>query len=115
MAKRSSKTGKQAPAGKKKSATKKAAKKKATSKASSKKAATKKSTTSKPASKPRAGRSTGASANSPQVNVTMSHDEIASRAYSIWLAKGCPPDSARRDWREAEAQLRADQAGPAPR
>ena len=122
MATRSSKTGKKTTAGKKKATTKKkatkkeTAKKKATSKASSKKAAaksTKKSTASKSGTKPRSRRT--AAASSPEVNVTMSHDEIASRAYSIWLAKGCPPNSAHRDWREAETQIRAEQVGPASR
>ena len=34
-----------------------------------------------------------------------SHAEIAVRAYQLWLEKGRPPDSADRNWLEAEHEL----------
>lgn len=30
---------------------------------------------------------------------------IAQRAYQIWLEKGCPHNTAERDWLQAEAEL----------
>jgi hypothetical protein len=33
------------------------------------------------------------------------HDQIAARAYSIWLARGDGPGSAEEDWLEAERRL----------
>lgn len=35
------------------------------------------------------------------------HDQIAARAYEIWVAKGCPRDSAAEDWEQAERELRS--------
>jgi hypothetical protein len=34
------------------------------------------------------------------------HDDIAILAYALWQQRGCPADSAERDWIEAEQQLR---------
>jgi hypothetical protein len=33
------------------------------------------------------------------------HQWIERRAYGKWLAKGCPRDTALRDWLEAEAEV----------
>lgn len=33
------------------------------------------------------------------------HDEIAIRAFELWLANGCPDGTAEQDWFEAEAEL----------
>lgn len=36
------------------------------------------------------------------------HDQIAERARAVWQAKGCPSGLDEQNWREAEAQLRAE-------
>lgn len=36
-----------------------------------------------------------------------SRDEIAARAYQLWVERGCPIDSADIDWYEAEKELLA--------
>jgi hypothetical protein len=38
----------------------------------------------------------------------LSHDLIAERAKAIWLERGCSPDQDEENWREAEAQLKAE-------
>ncbi len=38
----------------------------------------------------------------------LSHEQIAERARAIWLASGCVPGRDEQNWREAEAQLRAE-------
>jgi hypothetical protein len=38
----------------------------------------------------------------------LSHEQIAERAKAIWLASGCVPGRDEQNWREAEAQLRAE-------
>jgi hypothetical protein len=91
------------------------AKKKAHSSVSKKQVAAKDSprpTTSaktKPAS-PGAGRqrksAVGAKA-AQQVEFKITHDQIARRAYEIWLAQGRPAGRAVQNWLEAESQLRA--------
>ena len=40
-----------------------------------------------------------------QVEIKITHDQIAQRAYEIWLAKGRPPGQEQRNWYEAEAEL----------
>ena len=45
----------------------------------------------------------------------VSRDEIAQRAYEIWVRKGQPAGSADQDWLEAEAELRAGAARPRAR
>jgi hypothetical protein len=35
------------------------------------------------------------------------HEEIAERAYKLWLDEGRPSDSAEANWQEAERELRA--------
>jgi hypothetical protein len=34
--------------------------------------------------------------------------EVAQRAYTRWLARGCPTSDGREDWFAAEAELRAE-------
>lgn len=36
------------------------------------------------------------------------YEQIAQRAEAIWLQKGCKPGQDEQNWREAEAQLRAE-------
>ena len=38
---------------------------------------------------------------------TISHDNIADRAFELWLAKGQPCDQDEQIWFEAEASLRS--------
>ena len=40
--------------------------------------------------------------------VALTHDLIAERARAIWLRRGCSPDRDKENWREAEAQLKAE-------
>jgi hypothetical protein len=40
--------------------------------------------------------------------VVLTHDLIAERARAIWLEHGCSLDRDEENWREAEAQLRAE-------
>ena len=40
-------------------------------------------------------------------NVLPTNQDIATRAYAIWKAKGCPQGQDDANWREAEAQLRS--------
>ena len=70
-----------------------APKKTSTGSGTTKKATTKRS----PASRPRT-----------QVEVKITHDQIAQRAYEIWLAKGRPPGQEEQNWHEAEAELKRE-------
>ncbi len=40
---------------------------------------------------------------------TIAHDEIATLAYELWQARGCPFGSPEEDWSRAESELRARQ------
>ena len=40
--------------------------------------------------------------------VVLTHDLIAERARTIWLRRGCSLDQDEENWREAEAQLKAE-------
>ncbi len=40
-----------------------------------------------------------------KVVMTLTHDQIARKAYEIWLAKGCPQGQDYANWKEAEAAL----------
>jgi hypothetical protein len=40
------------------------------------------------------------------------HEQIAIRAYEIWLSRGQPEGSDQEDWFEAERQLREQATGP---
>lgn len=41
-------------------------------------------------------------------SVTLTHEQIAERAEALWLQKGCQPGQDEQNWREAEAQLKAE-------
>lgn len=43
-----------------------------------------------------------------------SHEQIARRAYEIWMGRGMPDGTDHENWLEAEKQLRSGQAAPAP-
>lgn len=47
-------------------------------------------------------------AKSSKPSVTLTHDQIAQRAQVIWHQKGCQPGQDEQNWREAEAQLKAE-------
>jgi len=53
-------------------------------------------------------KSAGAAKTSPKAVVTLSHDEIANRAYMIWLAKGKLAGQDAANWRQAERELVGD-------
>ncbi len=44
-------------------------------------------------------------AGSLEVVMNVTHDQIAQKAYEIWLAKGCPNGLDEENWNEAEAAL----------
>ncbi len=44
--------------------------------------------------------------NVPTMVAEIPHDEIAARAYFIYLNAGCPPGMELQHWLEAEAQMR---------
>ena len=92
---------------KSKKATETKAKKK--SKASGKPAA-KTNTTSPAKSQARTSTTTVAKPKPAQAVVvtTLNHDQIAAKAYEIWLAKGRPMGQDHQNWTEAEAALRDD-------
>jgi hypothetical protein len=39
---------------------------------------------------------------------SLTHEQIAQRAQSVWYAKGCPPHQDEQNWLEAETQLKAE-------
>ena len=43
---------------------------------------------------------------------TISHEDLAARAYTIFLARGGQPGDDLRDWFQAEAELRREQGAP---
>jgi hypothetical protein len=47
--------------------------------------------------------------------VTLTHDQIAKRAYEKWIKKGRPHGTNVQDWLEAEAELRREIGGNARR
>jgi Protein of unknown function (DUF2934) len=52
------------------------------------------------------------SQESPQAQcktaITLSHEQIAQRAVHIWRQGGCLPGRDEQNWKEAEAQLKAE-------
>ena len=42
------------------------------------------------------------------VTVEISYDDISRRAYEVWVRKGYPDNHPDENWREAEAELRAE-------
>jgi len=86
---------------KKKATVKKAAKKKVTRKKAAKKTAKKKTT------RTRAKGKATASAMLQQP-VSLTYDQIATRAFQVWERKGKPAGQDMANWREAEAELLAE-------
>ncbi len=90
---------------------------KATPKATTKKAAvpatTSALTTTKPAAaqpQPVASGPAGKNGPTPVVQVTLNHEQIAQRAFAIWVAKGKPQGQDTQNWSDAENQLRQELA-----
>ena len=46
----------------------------------------------------------------PHTTTGVAHEKIAMRAYDKWCKRGRPYGTARQDWLEAEAELRAEMA-----
>lgn len=44
----------------------------------------------------------------PEIKMTINHDQIAKRAFGIWVAKGRPTGQDEQNWREAEQALARD-------
>ena len=42
----------------------------------------------------------------PEVIITLTHDQIARKAYEIWVSKGRPLGQDEQNWNEAVAQLK---------
>jgi hypothetical protein len=40
--------------------------------------------------------------------MSLPHERVAERAKALWMASGCVPGRDEQNWREAEAQLRAE-------
>ena len=63
-------------------------------------------------------RRNGHAQNSPQeeapLAVTLSHDELAARAYTLFLARGGRHGDDWRDWFQAEAELRRERETGSP-
>ena len=69
-------------------------------------ATTAKSAPAAPATRKRtSAKKTAASEASPQAIMRFTHDDIARKAYEIWLAKGRPLGQDEQNWCEAEAEL----------
>lgn len=89
----------------------------AKSKKNAKTAATKPAKTAKtkttPAKKPAGLGQKGVSPTDalPTIVTTLTHDQIAQRAYDIWKAKGRIPGRDHQNWLDAEAQLRSEHTG----
>jgi len=52
--------------------------------------------------------SSGKGRGSATATVSLTHEQIAERAKSIWRKKGCPSGQDQRIWYEAEAQLKRE-------
>jgi len=78
-----------------------AKRKKTTKKAATKTTATKKQVPKKSAAaKPRASAGKG-----PKASRAVTHDQIAKRAYEIWMENGRPTGTEHEHWCQAQAQL----------
>ncbi|HRV49205.1 MAG TPA: DUF2934 domain-containing protein [Sedimentisphaerales bacterium] len=53
-------------------------------------------------------RGPGSTTKSPAAPVKLTHEMIAKRAEAIWIQKGRKPGQDEQNWREAEAQLKAE-------
>ena len=51
-----------------------------------------------------------ASSLTPEITITLNHDQIAKRAFGIWVAKGRPTGQDDQNWREAKQALERDLA-----
>ena len=89
--------------------TKKQASVKAKAKATTKKKATMKKSAKKASAKTTASKRKGKAAPKPSAKpvVVLTHDQIAQKAYEIWLAKGKPHGQDQQNWDEAKASLEA--------
>lgn len=68
-------------------------------------------TATAPAYAPSGGKATLAtviSQTKASVAVRLTHEQIAERAKSLWLASGCLPGRDEQNWLAAEAQLKAE-------
>jgi hypothetical protein len=52
--------------------------------------------------------SRGKESRSATATVSLTHEQIAERAKSIWRKKGCPSGQDQKIWYEAEAQLKRE-------
>jgi hypothetical protein len=52
--------------------------------------------------------SLGSSSGESRRMTSLTQERIAERAKALWLASGCVPGRDEQNWREAEAQLRAE-------
>lgn len=46
----------------------------------------------------------------PEVQMMLNHDQIAQRAFAIWVARGKPLGQDQQNWSDAERQLRQELA-----
>jgi len=53
-------------------------------------------------------RGTGSTTKPSGASAKLTHEQIAKRAEAIWIQKGCQLGQDEQNWREAEAQLRAE-------
>ncbi len=60
--------------------------------------------------RPRAASSLESASSSTKRQATPSKEEIAKRAYDIWLSRGCEAGHDVEHWLEAERQLRSQSA-----
>jgi|GEM_PF-1947146 len=52
----------------------------------------------------------GRNGNTPEIQMTLNHDQIAQRAFAIWVARGKPMGQDQQNWADAERQLRQELA-----
>jgi len=50
----------------------------------------------------------------PEIDSKPTPEQIAHRAFELWVARGCPEGSAERDWLQAEADLTRELEAHAP-
>ncbi len=63
-----------------------------------------------PKSKPRGVASTTPASKTSKKEITLTQEQIAKRAYEIWLARGCEHGHDAEHWVEAERQLRQQES-----
>jgi hypothetical protein len=57
---------------------------------------------------PSKDQTSGSKANMPGRTTVLTHERIAERAWLIWRNRGCIPGEDKRNWFEAEKQLKAE-------